>query len=719
MVGLQARRACGAGGSGDNHSQEATMRRRRPQLSAARARMRRAVPTAALITIALAALAAAANATPVPGTAVWGNNTSTIESAGVIYPVQVAQGLRSYEVLTAEGNLEGTFKPVLHGASAVAEGGEAALAIVGGAVMQVGQQPSPSTERKLVNYSTWTALEGLESGVTAVAQGGQDPYVSAKNEDLGIHDLALKEGQVYAWGDNEHGQIGDGTEAYASRPVPVSLPEEAVAVAAGDGWSLALLKSGTVYAWGEDENGELGIGKAGKKYDSPTPVKVNRLSGVTAIAAGGDDSIALLSGGTVWAWGRNSAHELGSAIEVNQSSEPIEVAGLSGVTSIAAGGIGAGGDKDHNYAFIGGSDKVLAWGRGKDGEFGNGANEDSGTPVEVPLAHVTTIGAGAEGGIAGGPRFPIIEAVSPLKGPAKGGQEVTIRGKNLLEASSVTFGGNPAKVLLDEEELIDVEAPAGTPKKVRVAVSTPVGTATTASIYLYEPSGVLEFGRCLTVGKGLGSYGSSRCTEPEAGGKFEWTTTIEKNGFSLGQKEKVAIETAAGAVVTCRGGGGGGGEYTGTKTVGAVVIALTECTEGSSALKSTPKCTSPGAAEGEIRTSALEGELGYENLELNNVALDLAPIEEGLFAKFTCAGTTGTVEVRGIVFGSISPPNNTTTSMKLNYTGSKGKQKILGFEHETTGSLEVSVGGTWFVKANLNGPLTITNQEGIEINTVV
>ena len=84
-----------------------------------------------------------------------------------------------------------------------------------------------------------------------------------------------------AWGDNESGQVGDGTTGDVSRvPVAVSGLSEVTAVAGGAEDSLALLGSGTVMAWGDNEDGQLGDGTT---TSSDVPVAVNGLSEVSAI----------------------------------------------------------------------------------------------------------------------------------------------------------------------------------------------------------------------------------------------------------------------------------------------------------------------------------------------------------------------------------------------------------------------------------------------------
>ena len=70
--------------------------------------------------------------------------------------------------------------------------------------------------------------------------------------------------------------------------------------------------------------------------DSEVPVAVEGLSGVTAIAAGGEHTLALLSNGTVMAWGNNERGQLGNG-SIKSSGAPVAVKGLTGVTAIAAG----------------------------------------------------------------------------------------------------------------------------------------------------------------------------------------------------------------------------------------------------------------------------------------------------------------------------------------------------------------------------------------------
>ncbi len=198
---------------------------------------------------------------------------------------------------------------------------------------------------------------------------------------------------VSAWGENTAGELGDGNETNTDVPVEVLGPGGVTAIAAGGYHNLELLEGGTVMAWGTDGDGRLGTGTlngpetCSNQYScSRVPIEVKGLSGVTAISAGRYHSLALLSNGTVMAWGDNREGQLGNGTTEN-TGVPTLVPGLSGVTAIAAGG-------EYSLALL--SDgKVMAWGANGSGQLGDGTNTTRLKPVEVSgLNGVTAIAAG-------------------------------------------------------------------------------------------------------------------------------------------------------------------------------------------------------------------------------------------------------------------------------------------------------------------------------------
>jgi len=224
-----------------------------------------------------------------------------------------------------------------------------------------------------------------ESGVTGSATllavtlpGGAAPTAVAAGQN---HSLAIAaDPVVYAWGDDTYGQLGPAGSSGAT-PATVALPGGVTptAIAAGANTSYALGSDRNVYAWGFNGNGDLGNGDT---TASTSPVKVGLPEPVTAIAAGTNFGLALGASGTAYAWGFGVFGELGNGASTT-SSTPVTVtmpAGASSTfafTAIAAGGL-------HSLA-IGSDDNLYAWGYGYNGQLGNGSYGVSAVPVQVAL----------------------------------------------------------------------------------------------------------------------------------------------------------------------------------------------------------------------------------------------------------------------------------------------------------------------------------------------
>jgi len=213
------------------------------------------------------------------------------------------------------------------------------------------------------------------SGISAVATGA-------------YHSLALKnDGTVWAWGKNEFGQLGDGTETEIHTPKQVVNLAGIISIAGGYDYSLALKYDGTVWAWGSNLMGQLGDGTYIAKR---TPVKVINLSGITAIAGGLNHCLALKNDGTVWAWGWNLNGTLGDGTNIPKRSTPLQINNLSGITAIAANG------SNHSLALRNGS-TVWVWGDNSHGQLGDGTSVYKDLPIQLgTLRGVTTIGVGED-----------------------------------------------------------------------------------------------------------------------------------------------------------------------------------------------------------------------------------------------------------------------------------------------------------------------------------
>jgi alpha-tubulin suppressor-like RCC1 family protein len=173
------------------------------------------------------------------------------------------------------------------------------------------------------------------------------------------------------WGENASFWLGAATDSLV--PVQVmGLPGEVEALAAGDYHACALV-NGDVWCWGSNAFGGLGDGSTA---DSPVPVQVVGLPGAAqAIAANYDGTCAIVNGG-VWCWGGNDYGQLGNGSTTSSPvSAPVQVTGLtSGAQAIASG-------QWHSCAAANGD--VLCWGDNEHGELGDGSTADSSVPVQV------------------------------------------------------------------------------------------------------------------------------------------------------------------------------------------------------------------------------------------------------------------------------------------------------------------------------------------------
>lgn len=258
----------------------------------------------------------------------------------------------------------------------------------------------------------------------------QAVWISASG--TGDHVLVVNEdGSVWAWGDNENGQLGDGSYEYQPTPVKVSGFTDATMAVASRYHSLALKNDGTVWEWGmgfgpsesvpeyatphqvsglrgivyiaassstayaidSDGNvwwwGDFVGDTRASAYPEATelPLRYRELSGCVSIAAGNGFAVALDAEGRVWSWGDNEYGVLGTGLPLGSSSAPVLVSipSVEGVSAIAVA--------FHSCSIILGSGEVLSWGRNRLGELGHGRLDSSLLPVPIPrLQSITFVG---------------------------------------------------------------------------------------------------------------------------------------------------------------------------------------------------------------------------------------------------------------------------------------------------------------------------------------
>ncbi len=215
-----------------------------------------------------------------------------------------------------------------------------------------------------------------------------NPRVNARIAAGFEHSLVIEGGQVYAWGNNRDGQIGYGEDNFSANPIPIERLNDVIALAQGSAanHALALKEDGTVWAWGDNEYGQLGIGSKDVINISAARM-LDGIYGVVALAVGRNHSLVLKDDGSVWSWGDNANGQLGHQVQ-SSSFSPKRINGLNDIVAVSAGYY-------HSMA-LHRDGTVWTWGKNSNGQLGLNSTENKSKPVQVKgLSNVVSISAGA------------------------------------------------------------------------------------------------------------------------------------------------------------------------------------------------------------------------------------------------------------------------------------------------------------------------------------
>jgi len=252
--------------------------------------------------------------------------------------------------------------------------------------------------------------------------------------------LALSSaGKLYAWGQNGAGELGDG-RAQTESDLPVAVSAGAIPggtkfgeIAAGAADGFALSTTGELYAWGFNNEGELGDGST-TESTVPVAVSTGAIAGgaIAQIAPGNTHVLAVGSNGKLYSWGADGGGELGAGSITGPPSckpcAPEPVAVLAGaipagatISQIAAG--------DGYSLALSSTGQVYGWGEDEEAQLGNGSLNGTLVPGAVSLPEGTTIAAIARGpaastalalvggeAAAGGPGPPTVSITTPANG---------------------------------------------------------------------------------------------------------------------------------------------------------------------------------------------------------------------------------------------------------------------------------------------------------------
>jgi len=218
-------------------------------------------------------------------------------------------------------------------------------------------------------YTEWDATNRVVRIRLPIPTPDRCPYIGDSTISAGLnHSLAIMEdGTLWAWGNNDNGQLGDGTTT--ERSYPVMVMENVAYVSAGDSHSMAITKDGTLWAWGINGRGQLGDGTTNERH---YPVMI--MANVISVSAGSTHTIAIQRDGTLWTWGANTRGQLGDDLQPVRQHP----------TMVLEEVVAASASNDFTMA-VRENGSIWAWGANNLGQLGDGStsNRRNTTPTRV------------------------------------------------------------------------------------------------------------------------------------------------------------------------------------------------------------------------------------------------------------------------------------------------------------------------------------------------
>ena len=205
----------------------------------------------------------------------------------------------------------------------------------------------------------------------------------------GSHTLEIRNGELWAYGDNKFGQLGDGTTVNENRPEQIGSATNWVSVSAGEYHSLGVHADGTLWAWGWNLYGTVGDSTT---VNQSSPVQIGNGNNWINISAGNAHSLAIRSDGTLWAWGLNASGQLGDGTDTNRTV-PIQIGMANNWVSVSAG---------YNRSFaLQANGTLWVWGDNTYGWLGIGVTGNQYSPVQIDSTHNwVSISAGPDHNLA-------------------------------------------------------------------------------------------------------------------------------------------------------------------------------------------------------------------------------------------------------------------------------------------------------------------------------
>ena len=205
----------------------------------------------------------------------------------------------------------------------------------------------------------------------------------------------LDNGSVSCWGKGQYGQIGNGGSSSTSTPTLTSslgLGRSAVALSSGDDHTCVVLDNGSVTCWGYGASGQLGNGGSSTAYTPTLTSSLGNSRTAVAISSGYAHSCAILDNGSVSCWGRGMDGELGNGGTTDKTT-PTLTSSLGGESTAVAISAGAG----HTCAILD-NGSATCWGNNAKGQLGNGGTSTKKSPTVTNSLGTGRIAVGLSSG---------------------------------------------------------------------------------------------------------------------------------------------------------------------------------------------------------------------------------------------------------------------------------------------------------------------------------
>ncbi|MDX2053113.1 MAG: protein kinase [Polyangiaceae bacterium] len=247
----------------------------------------------------------------------------------------------------------------------------------------------------LVGVVAWGEMGDKGKPIEGATQRAMAPASKPRNpEARGVqnvwagawHSCATRQEQLFCWGKNGDGQLGEGTYGDRGEPYPVPLHDVSMA-SGGNFHTCAVKQGGQLYCWGRNTEGQLGLDPA-KVPSAPQPTPLPTMTDVIAFDAGDFASCAVRRDGSVWCWGKLLPEGQPPPPAFSPRGAPRRMPGLDDAIAVSV-------SESHACALLR-AGTVLCWGSNTHGELGSTQQNFSPTPLAVPgVSGVIQVGTGA------------------------------------------------------------------------------------------------------------------------------------------------------------------------------------------------------------------------------------------------------------------------------------------------------------------------------------